>query len=75
MPRNHFPGLVGKSDVGKSSIMKWSSGGYRHLFRDKIAIVSQDTALFDVSVRFNVSLGASPGHDVIVSIPDGYDTE
>ncbi|KAK6223741.1 leptomycin b resistance protein pmd1 [Colletotrichum tabaci] len=65
MPRNYFPGLVGTSDVGKSNIMKWPSG----------AIVPQGAALFDVSVRFNASLGASLGHDVIVSIPDGYDTE
>lgn len=61
-------------------------------FRDTIAIVPQDPALFDGSVRFNVGLGALPGHeandteieeacrlanihDVITSLPDGYDTE
>ncbi|KAK7427299.1 hypothetical protein QQZ08_006236 [Neonectria magnoliae] len=61
-------------------------------FRDSIALVPQDPALFDGSVRFNVGLGALPGHDatdaeieeacrlanihdVIVSLPDGYDTE
>ncbi|GJC96540.1 leptomycin b resistance protein pmd1 [Colletotrichum higginsianum] len=65
MPHNYFPGLVGTSDVGKSNIMKWQSR----------AIIPQEAALFDVSVRFNTSLGASLGHDVIVSIPDGYDTE
>ncbi|EON98500.1 putative abc multidrug transporter protein [Phaeoacremonium minimum UCRPA7] len=61
-------------------------------FRDDIALVPQDPALFDGTVRFNVGLGALPGHDasdaeieeacrlanihdVIVSLPDGYDTE
>lgn len=32
-------------------------------FRDDIAIVPQDTALFDGSVKFNVGLGARPGRD------------
>ncbi|KAF4988436.1 hypothetical protein FGRMN_9760 [Fusarium graminum] len=32
-------------------------------FRDAIALVPQDPALFDGSVRFNVGLGAPPGHD------------
>lgn len=31
--------------------------------RDAIALVPQDPTLFDGSVRFNVSLGAKPGHD------------
>ncbi|KAF4945364.1 hypothetical protein FGADI_12003 [Fusarium gaditjirri] len=33
-------------------------------FRDTIALVPQDPALFDGSVRFNVGLGAPPGHEV-----------
>ncbi|KAJ3958572.1 hypothetical protein N0V92_004845 [Colletotrichum tropicale] len=32
-------------------------------FRDDIAVVPQDSALFDGSVKFNVSLGARPGQD------------
>ncbi|KAF5019378.1 hypothetical protein F66182_8608 [Fusarium sp. NRRL 66182] len=32
-------------------------------FRDTIALVPQEPALFDGSVRFNVSLGAPPGHE------------
>jgi ABC-type multidrug transport system fused ATPase/permease subunit len=32
-------------------------------FRDEIAIVPQDSALFDGTVKFNVGLGARPGHD------------
>ncbi|KAF2667095.1 ABC multidrug transporter SitT [Microthyrium microscopicum] len=32
-------------------------------FRDNISLVPQDSALFDGSVRFNVSLGARPGHE------------
>jgi ABC-type multidrug transport system fused ATPase/permease subunit len=34
-------------------------------FRDSIALVPQDPTLFSGSVRFNVSLGAAPGHEAI----------
>lgn len=60
-------------------------------FRDDIALVPQDSLLFEGSIRFNVGLGARPGqtvtdteieeacklaniHDLIVSLPEGYDT-
>jgi ABC-type multidrug transport system fused ATPase/permease subunit len=32
-------------------------------FRDTIALVPQDPSLFDGSIRFNVGLGAPPGHE------------
>ncbi|KAF2012864.1 P-loop containing nucleoside triphosphate hydrolase protein [Aaosphaeria arxii CBS 175.79] len=32
-------------------------------FRDSIALVPQDPALFDGSVRFNIGIGAVPGHE------------
>ncbi|KAK4163099.1 putative multidrug resistance protein [Cladorrhinum sp. PSN259] len=32
-------------------------------FRDSVALVPQDPALFDGSVKFNVGLGARPGHE------------
>ncbi|KAH7040935.1 leptomycin B resistance protein pmd1 [Microdochium trichocladiopsis] len=32
-------------------------------YRDDIAVVPQDSALFSGSIRFNVGLGARPGHD------------
>lgn len=34
-----------------------------HAFRDDIAVVPQDNALFDGTVRFNVGLGARPGYE------------
>lgn len=33
-------------------------------FRDEIALVPQDSVLFDGTIKFNVALGARPGHDV-----------
>lgn len=60
-------------------------------FRDSIALVPQESVLFEGSVEFNIGLGARPGHnvskdeiieacklanihEVIASLPDGYDT-
>ena len=69
-----------------------TSGNVDPSWRDNVALVPQDPALFDGSVEFNVSLGARPGHeptqaeieeacklasihDVIASLPEGYQTE
>ncbi|EAA34173.1 P-loop containing nucleoside triphosphate hydrolase protein [Neurospora crassa] len=69
-----------------------SSTQSSNTFRDSIALVPQEPALFDGSVKFNVGLGARPGHeasdaeieeacrlasihDVIASLPEGYETE
>lgn len=60
-------------------------------FREDIALVPQESVLFEGSIRFNIGLGARPGqeatqadieeacklaniHDVIVALPEGYDT-
>lgn len=60
-------------------------------FRDDMALVPQESVLFEGSIRFNIGLGARPGHeasradveeacrlanihDVIVGLPQGYDT-
>ncbi|KAI6360454.1 hypothetical protein MCOR25_006739 [Pyricularia grisea] len=40
-----------------------SSAAGRHAFRDDVAVVPQDNALFDGTVRFNVGLGARPGQE------------
>lgn len=73
-----FVGLVGPSGAGKSTIMGLIQRMYAptsgrvevngadissHDFRDDMALVPQDSALFDGSVRFNVGLGARPDHD------------
>lgn len=60
-------------------------------FREDISLVPQESVLFEGSIRFNIGLGARPGHeasqadieeacrlanihDVIVALPEGYDT-
>lgn len=73
-----FCGLVGPSGAGKSTIMSLLQHNYRPTagritidgvdvldrdFRDDIAVVPQDNMLFSGSIRFNVGLGAVPGHE------------
>lgn len=36
-------------------------------FRDSIALVPQESVLFEGSIEFNISLGARPGHDVTMA--------
>ncbi|KAH7008987.1 P-loop containing nucleoside triphosphate hydrolase protein [Ilyonectria destructans] len=45
--------VIDDRDIGKLPVS----------FRDTIALVPQEPALFDGSVRFNVGLGALPGHE------------
>ena len=73
-----FIGLVGPSGAGKSTIMSLVQGTYTPTsgtvtidgivvsarnFRDDIAIVPQDNALFNGTIKFNVGLGARPDHE------------
>jgi ATP-binding cassette subfamily B (MDR/TAP) protein 1 len=78
IPAGQFIGLVGPSGAGKSTIMSLVQGTYTPTsgsitidgvpvsarnFRDDIAIVPQDNALFNGTIKFNVGLGARPNHD------------
>lgn len=71
-----FCGLVGPSGAGKSTIIGLvqrmytpTSGSVKidnvsvqtKSFRDDIAVVPQDNALFNATIKFNVGLGARPG--------------
>lgn len=73
-----FCGLVGPSGAGKSTIMSLLQHNYRPTsgqikiddidvsdrdFRDETAVVPQDSMLFSGSIRFNIGLGAVPGHE------------
>ncbi|CAG8981035.1 hypothetical protein HYALB_00008188 [Hymenoscyphus albidus] len=71
-----FIGLVGPSGAGKSTMIGLVQRMYTPTqgsvtidgvnvltksFRDDIAVVPQDNALFNASIKFNVGLGARPG--------------
>lgn len=73
-----FCGLVGPSGAGKSTILHLLQHSYRASagiikidgvdlsdrdFREEIAVVPQDNMLFCGSIRFNIGLGARPGHE------------
>ena len=76
----------------EAGAVRWAGRDIRELspasLRDRIAVVFQDTALFQLSVRENIRLGrldatddevvaaarAAGIHDVIESMPAGYDT-
>ncbi|CAO1597604.1 hypothetical protein XANCAGTX0491_001411 [Xanthoria calcicola] len=70
-----FCALVGPSGAGKSTILsllelfytpkygRIEFDGSSRFERDRVALVPQDSHLFDESVRFNVGLGARPGHE------------
>lgn len=70
-----FCALVGPSGAGKSTILSLLELFYTPKYgriefdgsstfeRDRVALVPQDSHLFDESVRFNVGLGARPGQE------------
>lgn len=77
--------LAGSVEIDGEDIRKYN---VRSL-RESISLVSQEPTLYDGSVRFNISLGATREvtqadiedacrsaniHDFIVGLPDGYDT-
>ncbi|KAL8996349.1 MAG: hypothetical protein Q9169_004115 [Polycauliona sp. 2 TL-2023] len=70
-----FVAIVGPSGAGKSTILsllelfytpKYGSivfDGGSTFDRDRVSLVPQDSHLFNETVRFNVGLGARPGHE------------
>lgn len=70
-----FCALVGPSGAGKSTILSLLEMFYTPKYgriefdrssafdRDRVALVPQDSHLFDESVRFNVGIGARAGHE------------
>ncbi|KAL8878011.1 MAG: hypothetical protein Q9198_004092 [Flavoplaca austrocitrina] len=70
-----FCALVGPSGAGKSTIISLLELFYRPKYgsimfdgglsfeRDRVSLVPQDSHLFNETVRFNIGLGARPGHE------------
>ncbi|KAL8805519.1 MAG: hypothetical protein Q9182_001888 [Xanthomendoza sp. 2 TL-2023] len=70
-----FAALVGPSGAGKSTIFSLLEMFYTPKYgtiefdgsptfeRERVALVPQDSHLFDETVRFNIGLGARPGHE------------
>ncbi|KAL8724860.1 MAG: hypothetical protein Q9166_007714 [cf. Caloplaca sp. 2 TL-2023] len=70
-----FCALVGPSGAGKSTILSLLEMFYTPKYgriefdgspvfdRDRVALVPQNNFLFDDTIRFNVGLGARPGHE------------
>ncbi|KAM4065832.1 ABC transporter transmembrane domain-containing protein [Hirsutella rhossiliensis] len=48
---------------GSVHLDDWNIAQLPPSFRDAIALVPQDPALFDGTIRYNIGLGALPGHD------------
>lgn len=73
IPSNQFCALTGPSGAGKSTLLSLIEGFYHptqgsllldgkpitatSCFRDDVALVPQESVLFNASIRFNVSLG------------------
>ncbi|KAI4256858.1 MAG: hypothetical protein L6R42_005989 [Xanthoria sp. 1 TBL-2021] len=70
-----FCALVGPSGAGKSTVLSLLEMFYTPKYgriefdrssvfeRDRVALVPQDSHLFDESIRFNVGIGARAGHE------------
>ena len=94
IPEGSFAALVGPSGSGKSTIARLIAALWdirdipQEAYADKVAFVSQDNYLFNMTVRENIRLGRpsatdeeveeaakmSGCHDFILSLEKGYDT-